>query len=408
MISNVLFYLIFITYAFRPDGIRVSLMLGLVFSIYQICLATYEGKNRIPLQLLILYLGILIGSVISYLYYFGKVDKFFISNYVLFTINTYGFYLYFKLGDLKKIIGRLIKFQCYISVFAIVQQISFLLGFKYIYDLHSSLGFEGGSNISDLKYFTLYRVDSIFTEPSHFAYFISFGLFAGIKSLEKSSFFSSLVSKKQFVIIMVAFLMTFSFSMYFVLILFVFFTVLKPNFKSILIGGGIFFILAIVSTSEVVSTKINKIVNFNSIDVENSGATIFAIYSNAYITYKTLEDHNYIFGSGMNSHRLNYDKYIIDLIDKDHRLYGTNSVDASSMFLKILSDFGVLGLVLVLCFFIFYRVRGRYSDLSVVALFALISYMTRTGDYGSVVFTLFFSMYFAVYYLEKRKVGIFY
>lgn len=398
-----LFYLIFLTYAIRPYGLRISLLLSFLLTVFIIIKTMKNNTFRFPFKFLLGYMFLFLSSFISYLYNYGSVDKSFITLYLAFVINSFGFYLYLRSVNLKIFTKKLIKFMYYLSIFAIIQQIAFLLNMPLIYDLHNSFGLVGGSNISDFGSFQLYRVYSIFTEPAHFAYFISFAIFAGIVSFNnKKSFFHKLIDIKEFIVIIVAFFMTFSFSMYIMVLIFVLLTSIKFNMKSFITISLMILLIVIAIQSEVISTKLYKIQNFNNIETKELGGTMFAITSNIGVTYDSLVENNFLFGKGMDTHRFNYDKFIGKYISYDSCLYGTNRVDASSMFLRILSEFGILGLVVFLIYLKIYYVKDLYiKDLSLVSMFAMLSYMVRTGDYGSVVFTFYLALFTATYYNAK-------
>jgi O-antigen ligase len=122
------------------------------------------------------------------------------------------------------------------------------------------------------------------------------------------------------------------------------------------------------------------------------------LFSNALVTKKSLKLSPLI-GTGLGSHEISYARFIPEIKRKE----GTHLVnvqDAASLFLRLLSETGVLGLGLFLFFLLrFYLRKGdRYPvDLWVVnnSIFLyFIIRLLRVGHYFTDGFFLFFWMYY--------------
>jgi O-Antigen ligase len=95
-------------------------------------------------------------------------------------------------------------------------------------------------------------------------------------------------------------------------------------------------------------------------DVSGANLSTFALVSNAYVTLQSVKDHP-LFGTGAGSHQLSYEKFISTLPGVEQwentEFLEINAADANSLFLRVLSEFGLVGIALVLWFIWHYRAR---------------------------------------------------
>jgi len=79
----------------------------------------------------------------------------------------------------------------------------------------------------------------------------------------------------------------------------------------------------------------------------------FFLASNFYVAVKSLEN-NPVLGSGLGSHELSHEKYIywINGIEEFTPYLEINASDAASYFIRIMSEFGLLGIILLFIFLI--------------------------------------------------------
>lgn len=141
-------------------------------------------------------------------------------------------------------------------------------------------------------------------------------------------------------------------------------------------------------------------------DLSGVNLSTFAILSNLYITSKSFEE-NPILGSGLGSHELSHDKYIeeIDGISEFGNYINLNSKDANSLFLRVLSDMGLLGIVLVFSFIRkFYTKCQIDENLNFISKSILIYFfckLFRLGHYFSPeMFFFVFGYYFSNKYFH--------
>jgi hypothetical protein len=141
-------------------------------------------------------------------------------------------------------------------------------------------------------------------------------------------------------------------------------------------------------------------------------SSTFALYSNFLIAGKAFESHPYT-GAGLGSHELSYQRYSDRFLDKNlQKMYGNfNSKDANSLFIRMLSEGGLIGLSLFLfaifAFFV-YKKGILEPDLCYLTLInqgvflMLIVRLLRTGNYIGQGFYFFFFLY-ALAAIQIRK-----
>lgn len=149
-------------------------------------------------------------------------------------------------------------------------------------------------------------------------------------------------------------------------------------------------------------------------DIELLNTSSFALYSNFIIAKAAFNEYP-ITGTGLGTHETNYKKYFIKYFDKDFIIrYGVfNTADANSLFVRLMSETGLLGLSLFFTFlFKNALVRRGYDDPELrdytlinqgIFIWFLVR-LIRTGNYfGNGFFLFFFLYYFSKKIVEKKK-----
>lgn len=144
--------------------------------------------------------------------------------------------------------------------------------------------------------------------------------------------------------------------------------------------------------------------------VENVNSSSFVLYNNYHIAIENFKS-NPIAGSGLGSHAVAFEKYSLT---KQAGILNIefNKSDANSMFLRLLSETGILGIVFIFIFiFKFYVVRNKkHSEsqhwiIGSALLVIIILYLLRQGNYFINGFPLFMWMYYYNYTDYKAKYG---
>lgn len=226
--------------------------------------------------------------------------------------------------------------------------------------------------------------------------------------------------KFRYIILLTCYLVTYSSTALMGMGLSVFFALYLNNFFNVRSNRFVFAPLIIVPVVLLFINLIDTISLFNKryydttslflskeIDVKEAGksnSSTFALYSNFIIARDSFLE-NPFFGSGLGSHPLIYEKTFLKYFPPNYlKGYGAqNQQDANSRFLRLLSETGLLGLVL----FILYVIRffapksairtpaGKEITAINYAIFIyIILGLIRNGNYINVGFFFFFFMYY--------------
>lgn len=282
----------------------------------------FMGNNTVAL-----FLKVFIGLFLSYLFYYYVLVNF------DFQIETL-FKFYLKGAYIVSIIG-LVQFVSY--------KIGFLPGYNY-YWLFNKWGIVQGGNFG-------IRINSVFPEPTHFAAFISSAFFIAIYNLVniRAPFY---YNKFQSILVIAIYLLAFSGLGYICIILTLVVFLINYGFVRYLL-------LAIPVIGIVFNFVYNNVLEFqlrtdSTIEIFSSGkfaigkthGSSIILYNNFYITVENFKS-NYLFGTGLGSHPIAAEKYSLT---KHIETYGfqLNYADANSMFLRIVSETGLFGIIIVL------------------------------------------------------------
>jgi len=325
--------------------------------------------------------------------FFGVISSA-IFFYMLFKINDY---------DIKGLFKIYLNIAFIIALIGIIQEVSFIIGFKPGYDYSSFLVWWGKdvSRDSFVK-FGLLRVNSILPEPADFCQTMVPALFVSLAAFGRSSY--RFLSRWKCLIIIAAYFLTFSTTGY----LGVFFAILLLlwNFK-----GTKGLIAALLIICAVFIFMYNNIIDFQlrvndvfdilkgHINTRSMSMSAYALYSNAVVAYKSFLD-NPIFGSGLGSHGISYFKYIGDM-EAASGTFGVNYNDASSLFLRLLSETGIIGLLMFAVFFFRFFVLKRQDKtgyLWIINNAVLCTFFTRFLRAGHYFYEGFFFFFWAYYF----------
>lgn len=297
----------------------------------------------------------------------------FAEQFVGISLSSIYFYLFFKLfADVP--IGDMFLAYCRFAYLIII--IGFIKFFITIFVPHNFLRFE-----------------SIFTEPSHCITVIFPAIFYYLKT---GTPFKKIVG-------LLAIILTFS-SVGYLGFMVAILVNSKINFKYILLSfviAGLAFFIA-YKNSDYFSVRVNDtVLALAQADVSKANLSSYALVSNMFVAFKSLAAHPF-FGSGLGSHQHSHDLYISKLAGADifAEFMDINAKDANSLMLRIISDLGIAGVILVLFFII--RNYARNTEMQSLVTKSIFIYffckLLREGHYFSP------EMYFFVflYYLNAK------
>ena len=324
--------------------------------------------SRVLLVLLLIgFYTILIGENTTVRLISQLVGIFFVSNY---------FYSFFNIIDVK--IEKIFKFYSHtalvISIYGIIQSV-----------ILSIINNE------------LIPVKGILLEPAHFAAIVLPSCYYFYKSSSNSH------NNLFFLIVLIAIIFSFS-SIGYLGVLFG--VILLPNkltFKRIITTAFFIFIIFSVLIQYVNQFEVRTKDTIDSISNQNLGGvnlSTYALLSNLYVAVNSFTNHP-IIGSGIGSHLISHNKYIdsIEGVDSfSEEFVNLNAQDANSLFLRVLSETGLLGILLVF-YFIVKNFSSENNIISKAILIYFFCKLFREGHYFSP------ELYFFVfaYYYNKLK-----
>lgn len=320
--------------------------------------------------------------------------------------------------NVEEMFRRYLKGAVLVCIFGLVEWAMYNVGLSALVDLRR-LGFNkwgfvpGGIGI---------RVNATYPEPAYFAEYISPAVFISIYNLffQKNIF----LKKWECLVILSAFLLSFSSLAY--TAIFVIFILLLINFGIIrylllAVPVMIFLFYIIYNNVEEFKDRIDGIkkvfideylLQEKERDIENKYAfesrqwrvlsnvhgSPLVLYNNYYVALQNFKT-NPLFGTGLGSHEIAFEKYNLNyLISK---WYVLNTPDANSMGLRIISELGLLGILFSFFFiknyFVFKDALNSNSYhwlISSSLLVMIIIQLLRNGNYTYAGFIFFALLYY--------------
>ncbi|MHB8303819.1 MAG: O-antigen ligase family protein [Acidobacteriaceae bacterium] len=124
--------------------------------------------------------------------------------------------------------------------------------------------------------------------------------------------------------------------------------------------------------------------SLSAMDVSNANLSTYALVSNAYVAIRAFEERPF-FGYGVGGHVIAHAKYIDNLpgVEAVGDLIDLNAQDANSLFLRTMSEFGLIGIVFVIVFLVYSWTPGQtvYSNVSASVFVYLCLKLLRGGHW---------------------------
>lgn len=382
-------------------------------------------KYKFPTQLFNIFIPLLLFGLFNIFFNNNTLGSFF-KIYLNIFISLLFFYYVFEYynRDVEKFFSLYMKWSVFVSVIGLIQLFSYFVHFKYGYD-YSLLGFnkwgvtEGGLGI---------RVNSIFCEPSYVGSTLGPAFFISLYNLIfKKTYFISKLSG--IVIILTYFLSTSSVAYLGVAIVLILFLI---NFGAIrylfiilpiIIITGYYLFLNVkefrarfTGVTELYFTDLldkEGIARFGeseNIKQSKKNYLLTKIHGSSFVQYNNFViakenfKQNPLFGTGLGSHQYAFEKY--DISYKIGNIYDSNVADANSMFLRLMSETGLFGVIFIILFIRNFYVRKREDPkinelhwlISNAVLVIILLQLFRQGNYTFGGFMAFIWLY---YYIKK-------
>lgn len=346
------------------------LIIAFLFSAYNI----FSGKNNI-VSLLKQIIGISLNASIFY---------------ILLEINN---------RDVVKLFKVYLNFAFIVAFIGIIQEICYLFGFQYGYDFRYILPNWQKYKVVGIG---LLRLNSIINEPTDFCYVMMPAFFVSLMAFFRNA--AGLIDKWKGIIIIVSCLLTFSIVGYIGIIFSVILICLNFKKKKNLIIGGIavlVFALFFYAISREIRMKINQSIGLvtGSMPIHKANFSSYGLFTNAKVAWYSFKE-NPLLGSGLGSHEVSYDRFIPQVVDINIVNWRINTSDANSLFLRLLSETGLFGVLVLLIFIIKFYVSkkidlgGYLWIISNAILPVFLMRLVRQGHYFSGGFFFFLWMYY--------------
>ncbi len=313
---------------------------------------------------------------------------------------SYFFYYYIVLDfnyDVEKLF-RWYLVGCYIAaLIGIVQFISFKIGFGPGYNyrwVFNKWGLSPGGLFG-------IRVNSVFAEPTYLGAVLSAAFFVSLYNLFRRETYG--ISRFQSIVIIVVYLLSFSSLGQTGIFLSVLF--LAINFgmlRYVVVVVPVIIILFNVLYKNVIDFRDRLdglIVLFSGGEFRlgKTHGSSFILYNNYHVALENFKT-NFVFGTGVGSHPVAFEKFSIA---KDIKVYGfsSNSADANSMLLRLISETGIFGVLIFLFVIIKYYVKRNPVDdtyhwlISNAILVMILLNLFRQGHYFLNGFPFFMVIY---------------
>lgn len=382
--------------------------LGYIFIIFFLVIYFFRYRNvGINSNFLVIILVLTVSSLVNV--YFGNDTIFLMIKQVLgILITGAAYYLLIKVNnyDIEKLFKIYLRIALIVAVIGIFQEFSFLIGFRSGYDYSwliekwIFIPARGG----------MLRVNSIFMEPTHLAVSMVPALFVSLAAILRNSSFY--LSKKASIPIIICYILTFSVVAYIVILisLVLLFSPYVKKIKHLLLLLTTISILvysAYYFVPEIRMRVDDAIGVVTGSKLAASHLTVYAYLSNAFVAFKSFIS-SPLFGRGLGSHPVSYDEFIRPgnvFWQKGHT--GVNKADANSLFLRLVSETGLFGIIVVLYFIFKFRLKpGDNKNLQIIsnAIFILfIAQLIRQGHYFYNGLFFFAWMYYFTYKVSESQ-----
>ena len=391
-----------------------------------ILLLIFIFKYQFPTQIMYLFVPLLIFGLIN-IFFDNNTLGDFLKIYINVFVGVLFFYYVFEYyeRDVEKFFSIYIQFCKVACVICIIQLVFYNIGIKPGYN-YQWLGFNKWG-LAKGGFFGL-RVNGIFSEPSYVASTIGPAFFISVYNLvfNKSYFITRSVS----IFIAITYLLTFSsvaylgvffvlvlilinfgfirYILFFIPLVIVLFYSLYNNvteFKTRMDGLSSLYFEDILNTQgtntssggyqQQIAHKINILGKIHG--------SSFVQYNNYIVTKENFKS-NPIFGTGLGSHGIAFEKYNLNAYIGNE--YRNNAADANSMLLRIISETGLFGVVFMYLFiknnFIKRDPENEISDyhwlISNAVLVIILLQLARQGNYTYGGFMAYMWLY---YYTKK-------
>lgn len=337
--------------------------------------------------------------------------KVYIGAFVFFLLYYYIIkYKNFDLWYLFRIYYRFAVFHAYIGL---IQFLSYLVGFKYGYDF----SWFGARTMrpDEIAGLLVYPIHALVSEPAAFVIVQSAAMYFAIGRFLKSNS-AKIGSYADAIVIISTFILSLSSTGYFALFIILILLFSKQlNFKRIIAAcivlPGMIFLLytSVPKFQERFNTMFLLMAGRIYVDAtygEDAAGSSLILANHFLVASENAKNH--FFGTGLGSHHVAFQRY--NKIEAWFTGYGPNSMllnenDASSLFNRILSEMGYVGILAVFIFLMKFYIKDEsvpWIAINHSSLVVILTLLLRGGHY----FILGLPFFILSYYYSSKLSNI--
>lgn len=365
------------------------------------------GLPKAPFQILLI--PFLVGV---FQIYMGNNDWFLFLKIFLGVMLSTTFYYYvmqYYNMNTEKMFKLYLTWAYWTGIITLVQYFSFKLNFRPGFDfgwiLNKGGNVEGESGV---------RLASIYVEPSQLGIMLApSALVAMVNLIHRRSYH---YKNYQSYLILIALYLSKSSTGYIGIFLAIVIIGLNLGYISYLIlfiAVGVFGSIALYNNVEEFRDRVDAAAGLwihEDFDIKNVNTSSFVQYNNAHVAYNNFKEHP-LFGTGLGSHAIAYEKYSYTKTGRvTLKGFDNNSADANSLFLRLMSETGLIGIVFIIllimrCFVSNDGIDYKHWIISGAILVLILLYLLRQGNYFLNGFPFFVWLYYynRKTYLEEKQ-----
>ena len=408
MFKNFTIFLLFTSlYSFSYVFFKSPVEFYLSYLIFMMYFPVFFVKFGIPKWPVLIFLPLLISGVLYCQIGLNTYDQFLKIFIGFFTSCLFYHYMIQAFDyDLKTLFRYYIKSAYVVSIIGLAQVISYQVGFYNGYHLFGILNkwnvIQGGFGI---------RMNSVFSEPAYYAAVIAPAFFVAIYNVFTR--YPIYITRQQSYLIALVYPLTFSSLGILAILLTTVLLLLNMGFVKyslvfipLLIVIGTYSYRNVPEFSERWDGTIEIFSSNNIYDYDIHGSS-FVLYNNSHVAWENFI-RNPIMGTGLGSHPIAFDKYSLTNIQGAVQI-DFNKMDANSMFLRLMSETGLYGILLMAMLLLRCWVFKRStSDREVWVMsnglaLIIIIYLVRQGHYFLNGFPFFLWMFYYLSVLNKKN-----
>ena len=329
-----------------------------------------------------------------------------IKQFSAFLFNGLAYYLLIKANknDIDKLFRIYLKLAVIMALIGIFQEISFLVSFKYGYNYSYFIHKMQPAQVI----WGMLPVSALLPEPAHFGAAMAPAMFVSVLAMIKKDY--SFINRSAAILIIFSVLLSFSLVAYIGIVSAL--VMIMLNYQKARLVAVCTFILVFFSCFSYrylpnIKVRVDDtlaVIN-HKIPLPDANLSTFTFYTNALVAYESLL-RNPVFGSGLGSHKISYDYFNTQVINIYNFKKPLNKEDAGSLLLRLISETGLLGILMFFYFIARFYVSRRKDEyfwlISNSILCLVILNLLRMGNYFYGGFILFIWLY---YFAFKAAAG---